>query len=64
MTPFEAKLAARIDEEITRLRVSLETRGVVQSYDDYKYLIGQIDALKRVSESYFDEVNEDLNEEK
>lgn len=64
MTPFEAKLAARIDEEITRLRVSLETRGVVQSYDDYNYLIGQIDALKRVSESYFDEVNQDLNEEK
>jgi len=64
VTPFEAKLAARIDEEITRLRVSLETRGVVQSYDDYTYLIGQIDALKRVSESYFDEVNQDLNEEK
>jgi len=64
VTPFEAKLAARIDEEITRLRVSLETRGVVQSYDDYNYLIGQIDALKRVSESYFDEVNQDLNEEK
>lgn len=64
VTPFEAKLAKRIDEEIVRLRESMETRGVVQSFEDYRYLIGQIDALKRVQTSYFDEVNEDLNKEK
>jgi hypothetical protein len=42
----------------------METRGVVQSFDDYRYILGQIDALKRVANSYFDEVNDDLNKEK
>jgi len=36
----------------------------VQSFEDFKFLTGQIDALKRVKDSFFDEVNEDLNKEK
>jgi hypothetical protein len=63
VTQFEAKLAQRIDEELTRLRQTLENRAAV-NIETYHYLVGQIDALKRVVESYFDEVNEDLNKEK
>jgi hypothetical protein len=64
VTPFESKLEKRIDEELTRLRSSLENRAAVPTFENYHYFIGQIDALKRVIESYFDEVNEDLNKEK
>jgi hypothetical protein len=64
VTPFEAKLAFRIDEEIKRLRGHLENRAVIIDFRMYDYTSGQIDALKRVSTSYFDEVNEDLNKEK
>ena len=61
---FEAKLAQRIDEELVRLREQLETQGAIQNFDDYKFIAGQIFALKRVANSYFDEVNDDLNKEK
>ena len=64
MTSFEAKLAQRIDEELGRLRSSLENRAAMPTFENYHYFVGQIDALKRVVESYFDEVNEDLNKEK
>lgn len=63
MTPFEAKLAQRIDDELTILRGALETRGAVQTIDDFRFITGQIFALKRVTDIYFDDVNSDLNKE-
>lgn len=64
MTPFEIKLAKRINEEITRLRGGLENMAAVPTFEKYHYFVGQINALKMVVEFYFDEVNEDLNKEK
>jgi hypothetical protein len=68
VTPFEAKLSQRIDEELTRLRGILENRTSMlfagKAGGNYDYTVGQIDALKRVSVDYFAEVNEDLNKEK
>ena len=64
MTPFEAKLAKRIDEELERLREQLESPAALKTFDEYKFISGQIFALKRVQTAYFDEVNEDLNKEK
>lgn len=56
-TQFEHELKKRIDEELTRLLDILRTRTAVDSFDVYHYLVGQIDALERVTESYCDEVN-------
>jgi hypothetical protein len=64
LTLFEAKLREKIADELTRLRSNLESRGTVQSFEDYQFLIGQIKAFERVIEAYFDEVNEDLSKEK
>ena len=63
MTDFEAKLADRISEELLRLREMLETPGSMLTFEEYKFVAGQIFALKRVVNSYFDEVNEDLAKE-
>jgi hypothetical protein len=42
----------------------LETRGAVQTIDDFRFITGQIFALKRVTDIYFVDVNSDLNKEK
>lgn len=42
----------------------LEAPAGIRDISDYKFVTGQIFALKRVTESYFDEVNDDLNKEK
>lgn len=64
MTPFEAALAKRIADEIELLRSNLEQRGTVQNIEDFRFLTGRIFSLRLVVDSYFDEVNEDLNKEK
>jgi hypothetical protein len=64
LSPFEAKLAQRIDEELSRLREQLENRVVINDMSAYSYRVGQMDGLKRVIDSYFHEVNEDLAKEK
>jgi hypothetical protein len=46
------------------LRGILESNASIHGIDDYRFIVGQIFALKRVVDSYFDEVNEDLNKEK
>lgn len=47
-----------------RLRNVLESNASIHGIDDYRFIVGQIFALKRVTESYFDEVHEDLAKEK
>lgn len=61
MIQFEAALRKVIEEEIDRLRTGLESHGVIKNYDEYQYVTGQMDALKRVINSYFDDAITETN---
>lgn len=56
-TQFEAELKKLIDADVERLKAILEVGVAVDNFEGYRHLIGQILALKRVRDSYFDEVN-------
>ena len=56
-SPFEAELQQLIVEDIERLQGNLESTGTIQSYDDYRHVVGQISALRRVINNYCDEAN-------
>jgi hypothetical protein len=60
-TAFEAELKKRIGEEIDHLRDNLAAGAAVKDYADYRYHTGQINALRRVADSYCDEVAMILN---
>ncbi len=59
---FESELKKRIIEEIGRIREMMENSSSVNDIAQYKFLVGQIFAYRRVTEYYFDEVNTKLNE--
>lgn len=58
---FEGEFKKRIGEEIDRIRDILEAGTSVTDLSQYKFLIGQIFAYKRVINDYFDEVTDTLN---
>lgn len=60
-TQFEYELKKLIDEELVRLRRALETRAFSGVPENYHYTVGQIDALKRVTDNYFDEATTEIN---
>ena len=57
---FENELRKHIEEQLVRLRSNLETPGAITDYTDYKLVVGQIFALKRVVE-IFDDINRTIN---
>jgi uncharacterized protein (UPF0276 family) len=63
-TQFESELKKRIAEEIERLQDILETGMSIKDYADYKHHVGQIQALRRVVESYCDDVTTKINEQR
>jgi len=56
-TQFELELKKTIAAEIERLRDVLDGLGSVQDFAAYRYHVGQIHALRRVADSYCDEVS-------
>ena len=61
-TQFEYELRKRIAEELDRLRSHLETPSTVADYPTYRDLVGQIATLKRIADSWCDDINKLLNE--
>ncbi len=59
---FEIELGKCIDEDIERLRACVEAPMGVQHWADYKFLVGQIFALRRVLDSHYGVVNKLINE--
>ncbi len=59
-TAFETELRKWLSEELIRLRNNLETPGTVQDIADYKHIVGQIFALKRVADA-LDDINTTIN---
>jgi hypothetical protein len=56
-TQFEAELKKLIDADVERLKDILEVGVAVTDFAAYSHVRGQILALKRVRDSYCDEVN-------
>ena len=56
-TQFEAELKKRISEEVERLRDIIEDGTSVESFDQYKNIVGQLRALRRTVNEFFDDAN-------
>jgi hypothetical protein len=63
-TQFESELKKTIAEEIERLHGVLDAGLAVKDFAEYRYNIGQIHALRRVAESYCDEVTSKINKQR
>jgi hypothetical protein len=60
-TQFEAELKKLIDTEIDRIRDILSVGLAVKDYAEYRFFVGQIEALNKVAGSYCDEVTSIIN---
>jgi hypothetical protein len=58
---FESELKKVIAQEIERLRGIFEAGLAIKDYAEYRYHVGQLHALRRVSESYCSEVQTLIN---
>jgi hypothetical protein len=56
-TQFESELKKVIADEVERLRDVLETPAVIVDQGEYRNIVGQIKALRRVADAYCDEVS-------
>jgi hypothetical protein len=56
-TQFEGELKKVIDAEIVRLHGILEEGQVLKDFAEYRHVVGQIFAYRRVMDAYADEVN-------
>jgi len=56
-TQFESELKKIIAAEIERLRDVLDGLASIQDFAAYRYHVGQIHALRRVSDAYCEEIN-------
>jgi hypothetical protein len=63
-TQFESELKKVIAEEIERLRDVLETPAVIVDIGEYRNISGQIKSLRRVIDSYCDEVTSKINKQR
>lgn len=57
---FETELKARIEEEITRIRMNLST-GCATDYAQYRELVGMLKAYDSVANDYCDEIQVAIN---
>jgi hypothetical protein len=55
-TQFEHELKKLIEDEIDRIKDILGVGMAVKDYAEYRFHVGQIEALNKVSSSYCDEV--------
>jgi hypothetical protein len=60
-TQFEHELQKLIADEIERIRDILSAGMAVKDYAEYRFHVGQIEALNKVSSSYCDEVTTIIN---
>ncbi len=60
-TQFEAKLKDRITEEIDRLKENLARSTASMDYAEFRHIVGQIAALRRVIDGYCGEVEDAIN---
>jgi hypothetical protein len=60
-TQFESELKKTIADEVERLRSVMDAGLAVKDFADYRYHVGQIHALRRVADSYCDEVTSKIN---
>ncbi len=61
-TQFESELKKRIAEELARQLEILANPAAIRDYSDYRYHVGQIDALRMVVDAYCDEVTTAINQ--
>ena len=55
-TQFEQELKKLIADEVERIKDILSAGMAVKDYAEYRFHVGQIEALNKVSASYCDEV--------
>lgn len=60
-TQFEGELKKLIAEEIERIKDILAVGMAVKDYAEYRFHVGQIEALQKVANSYCDEVTTIIN---
>lgn len=60
-TQFESELKKLIADEIERIRDILSAGLAVKDYAEYRFHVGQIEALQKVAGSYCDEVTTIIN---
>ena len=60
-TQFEHELKKLIEDEIERIKDILSVGMSVKDYAEYRFHVGQIEALNRVSTSYCDEATSIIN---
>jgi hypothetical protein len=56
-TQFEYELRKLIDVEIDRIKDILAMGKAIPDFAEYRYHVGQLDALGRVADSYCEETN-------
>lgn len=61
-TQFEQELRTRLEKEMLRIAETLAEGMAVKDYAEYRWQVGQFQALKRVVDTYCDEVNTVINE--
>jgi len=61
-TQFELELKKRIDQELIRIAEVLTLGHAIKDYAEYRRYVGEFQALKRVAETFCDEVNTTINE--
>ena len=60
-TQFEGELKKLIATEIERIKDILAVGMAVKDYAEYRFHVGQIEALQKVADSYCDEVTTIIN---
>jgi hypothetical protein len=60
-TQFESELKKLIADEIERIKDIMAVGMAVKDYAEYRFHVGQIEALNKVSGSYCDEVTSIIN---
>ncbi len=61
-TQFESELKKRVSARLVEIAEILCEGQAVKDYAEYRRFVGEFQGLKRVVDSYFDEVNSTLNQ--
>jgi hypothetical protein len=60
-TQFEVELKKLIADEVERIKDILAVGMAVKDYAEYRFHVGQIEALNKISTSYCDEATSIIN---
>jgi len=60
-TQFEHELKKLIEDEVERIKDILAVGMAVKDYAEYRFHVGQIEALNKISTSYCDEATSIIN---